>query len=760
MAPTVQTIADLTTRTRVTTGDIPPPLVGATTTVIGNQMFVFAGRLVTTRRMTNDMYVLNLDTLEWTRFIPPPGADRPPRPRYFHSANVYGNRLVVFGGMGYSRSSEDGLCALDDVCTFDVTKMEWRYGTIAPTLYNARARYAHLSSVSGNLLVIVGGQDMNNQYIPEINVFDIEKWEWIQVRPLSKQCGAYRSVCVSADLPVGLLENDTSSAIDYGFSNGDDVTTPTSATSGKRQDSLKNGKQTNNVVNNAANYRMSYTPAATATLKDPHSPIFLYSNYNFTDVKRELQVFTPPLQTSHMQMQDRSNEMSGTTLPPGLRFPSGHMLGYHMILAGTYLTPQQQAFQLWSLNVSSLIWTKMETGGSLSTGSWNRGVLHEARNQFLVFGNRDRSLLDDYNHRQTNFEHVVVINTECFGIYQPPKASFAPVAQEMGLSMLNDTGMADFEVLTRDGVTIPVNSMILAQRWPYFRKLLEATKEDIEIEEEPTLNQRALADPEDQTTSPVTRRKVSLSPSRRTMLLPEPYSIVFALLQFFYADNLLTAQQHQPNILAQLLILSDMYSISRLKKLASHALHQMLTLSTASLIYETAALSNEHPLQVRALKVMINAKKAMAMQAAAANGQSSTNPKPNNLNLSMLSNLPSRSMTPMLNSGLITPSTPSQGHHSESSTSFFDFPAVTQSPPTPLASPPPQPGSLFSLSSSKAKSPPASPASKNSNKEKDSDSMSIGTKKSKPMSPSERRKAQEKLLTNYGPSTFSFGSGF
>jgi hypothetical protein len=204
-----------------------------------------------------------------------------------------------------------------------------------------------------------------------------------------------------------------------------------------------------------------------------------------------------------------------------------------------------------------------------------------------------------------------------------------------------------------------------------------------------------------------------------------------------------------------------MYSISRLKKLASHALHQMLTLSTASLIYETAALSNEHPLQVRALKVMINAKKAMAMQAAAAaNGQSSTNPKPNNLNLSMLSNLPSRSMTPMLNSGLITPSTPSQGHHSESSTSFFDFPTVAQSPPTPLASPPPQPGSLFSLSSSKAKSPPASPASKNSKKEKDSDSMSIGTKKSKPMSPADRRKAQEKLLTNYGPSAFTFGGGF
>ncbi|KAJ2964782.1 hypothetical protein NQZ79_g324 [Umbelopsis isabellina] len=728
MAPAMQTIADLTTRTRATTGDIPPPLVGATTTVIGNEMLVFAGRLVTTRRMTNDMYVLNLDTMVWTRFIPPPGAERPPRPRYFHSANVHNNQLVVFGGMGYSRSSEDGLCALDDVCIFDVSKMEWRYGTIAPTLYNARARYAHLSSVSGNLLVIVGGQDMNNQYIPEINVFDIEKWEWIQVRPLSKQCGAYRSICVSADLPAGFTDNDE--VADYGFGNED----PSKGATGKRQDSLPK-------LMDQANYRMSYNPAATPSTSS-HSPIFLYSNYNFTDVKRELQVFLPPMQTAQFQIQDRSTEMSGSALPPGLRFPTAQMLGYHMILAGTYLTPQKQAFQLWSLNVSNLIWTKMETGATLSVGSWNRGVLYEAQNQFLVFGNRDRSLLDDYNHRQINFEHVVVINTECFGIYQPPKPSFAPIAQEMGLSMLNDPSLSDFEIATRDGITIPVNSMIISRRWPYFKNIIEGSKEDLEIED----HSKQARNSSDQEVQPVMRKKVSLSPSKRTMLIPEPYSVVFALLQFLYADNLLTAQQHQPIVLAQLLILSDMYSIPRLKELASHALHQMLTLSTATLIYETAALSNAHALQVRALKVMINAKKAMSLSVA--NGQ-----KPTGLNLSMPLNQFARSATPMLNTGLTTPSTPSFSQKEGSN--YFEFPAVTQ-PPTP-ASPPPQPGSLFSLSSGKPKTPPASPAPKKpaSTKEKDSDSISVG-KKSKSQVAADRRKAQEKLLAQYGPSSFSF----
>src|SRR4051812_15134927 len=131
----IQSIADLTSQTRVTTGDIPPPLVGASTSVIATKLYLFGGRLVSSRRMTNDLYVLDLDTFHWTRQVPPPDSEKPPKPRYFHSANSYKNQLVVFGGMGHSRSSADGLCVLDDVSVLDLETMNWIIPEIQPSLY-------------------------------------------------------------------------------------------------------------------------------------------------------------------------------------------------------------------------------------------------------------------------------------------------------------------------------------------------------------------------------------------------------------------------------------------------------------------------------------------------------------------------------------------------------------------------------------------------------------------------------------------------
>ncbi|CAJ0753349.1 13873_t:CDS:1, partial [Entrophospora sp. SA101] len=63
----LQSIADLTASTRLTTGDIPPPLVGSSTTVVGTCLYIFAGRLVSTRKMTNDIYLLDLETFVWTK---------------------------------------------------------------------------------------------------------------------------------------------------------------------------------------------------------------------------------------------------------------------------------------------------------------------------------------------------------------------------------------------------------------------------------------------------------------------------------------------------------------------------------------------------------------------------------------------------------------------------------------------------------------------------------------------------------------------
>lgn len=585
----MQSISGIITQTHLTSGEIPPPLVGASVTVVDDRVFVFAGRLVTSRKMTNYMYVLDLNTLEWTRHIPPPDSAKPPKPRYFHSADVYKNSIVVFGGMGYSRMSGDGLCVLDDVSVFDIETMSWRRPNVEPSLFAPRPRYAHLSAVTDDRLIIIGGQDMNNGYLEEINILDMRKWEWVHAKSFNKHVGAYRSIAITAPsgtrLPVMLKEQ-----------------------MGRPLDSMVNDdanlKKTNDGTPAAGgNGRVSLVDQSSGDRSEVEtSPVYLYTNSNFAEVKRELQLLFSPSGASS-SVEDCSSYMTGSAMPPGLRFPTGHTLGHHLILAGTYLSPQSHSFSVWTLDLGTLTWSRIETGAVFSTGSWNRGVLHERTNRFLVFGHRARNLLEDYNHRQVNFNHVAMIDMEAFGVYRLPKPTCSTLAQEMGLSLLNEPAVCDFRIITNENQAIPVNSAVLCQRWPYFARLMEGNRDVVHpagsAEDEPAATER---------------QRMTSALKSHSMTFPYPYAVVIALLQFLYTDNLLTAQQYQPHILSQLLLLADMYELPRLQELATHALHQMLNMSTAPLIFETAALSHQTSLQVRALKMMIAAKRMIQQQ--------------------------------------------------------------------------------------------------------------------------------------------------
>ncbi|KAI9310270.1 hypothetical protein BX666DRAFT_2009875 [Dichotomocladium elegans] len=589
----MQSISGIITQVRVTSGEIPPPLVGASVTAVGDRVFVFAGRLVTTRKMTNHLYVLDVNTMIWTRHIPPPDSDKPPKPRYFHSATLHSptNTIVMFGGMGHSRASTEGLCVLDDMSLFDLSTMTWKKPNIKPSLFAPRPRYAHLSCITeDDKLVIIGGQDMNNNYLGEINVLDLASWEWIQVKTLEKNVGTYRSIAITmppdARLPTILSASSATAALET--AEKDSVASSSVATD----------------VNN----RLARHPIGNGWGDDyqQQNPIYLYTNHNFADVKRELEIIFSPSSSSSV-VEDCSSFMTGSAMPPGLRFPVGETLGHHLVLAGTYLSPQNQAFTIWSLNLGTLAWSRIETGNVFTSGSWNRSVLHAGSNRLFVFGNRDRNLLEDYNHRQVNFDHIASVDLEVFGVYRLPQSTCSPLAQEMGLSMLNEPAVSDFSIITRENQTIAVNSAVLCQRWPYFAELMKTANQEQPAAPTPA----AGAGGETKTENGSESRRLIKSHS---MIFPYSHAVVVALLQFIYTDSLLTAQQYQPHVLSQLLLLADMYNLSRLRELTIHALHQMLNMSTAPLIFETAALSHQTSLQIRALKMMIAAKKIIQQQ--------------------------------------------------------------------------------------------------------------------------------------------------
>ncbi|KAL2110831.1 hypothetical protein VUR80DRAFT_658 [Thermomyces stellatus] len=487
-----------------TTGREPPALVGATTTILGDKLYVFGGRILSRSRLaplTSDLYELDLIRRHWTKLETT--GDIPP-PRYFHSMCALGDtKLVCYGGMSPATNSASAsvndqqpeMTVMSDIYIYDVHTRKWvfvnapdapegRYAhcaTIAPssatfTSTKASMSALHYNPSSGNPnegrlgvsidgtggaeMIVVGGQDAANHYIEQISVFNLRSLKWTMTQPLGKSCGAYRSV-------VAPLSPSVASRI------------------GKGQGG--NGAQRNEPA-------MGQDGRETAG-----SSMLIYSNYNFLDVKLELQVRSPDGTITE-------KSMSSTYSPPGLRFPNGGVIDTHLVVSGTYLTSSKQEYALWALDLRTLTWSRIDAAGSVfSQGSWNRGVLWSRRNTFVILGNRKRSLVDDYNHRRINFSNVCMVELEAFGFYDNPRktsplsgfvSASSPYAgpglsvarkagstaggrvhsrasEELGEKALALRELADMDILCISGERIPVNSRIIARRWgPYFVQLL------------------------------------------------------------------------------------------------------------------------------------------------------------------------------------------------------------------------------------------------------------------------------------------------
>lgn len=591
-------IANLSSRLHLCAGDVPPPLVGASATLVepshhgqakGAQVYLFGGRLVSSRRMVNTLYLLDLDEMRWSRLTPArkpqtganESSSQQPQPRYFHSADLWQDKIVFFGGMGYSQRPQDSaagapaeeLCVLDELLAFDLTAQQWDYSFDVASQRASRSepssssqldsahpapRYAHLSSLSGDTLSIIGGQNLANQYVESINLFSLSQNRWIGAQRFRKQCGSYRSLAVGAKY----LYKDGERAKCYprakdpldGASSDADAAVPSTAPEGGASADKAGGMVEQNPL------PMSCPSDPTQSL-----PVYLYSNYNFTDVRRELEVLTVradaatitesdrtqlrarsgsnasqesaidvdgPLTPSQadaagaassslgqlVSMQDRSSHMGGVTLPPGLRFPTGAILGPYLLISGTYLANATQSFSIWALHLPTMVWSRIESGSTLSTGSWNRALLWPGKNRLIVVGHKERDLVSDYNHRQTNWDHVVVLELEAWGIYQPPMSAFSEEAVQLGLDKLATTapsamasaqalargaeaaaagsssdasviesqsnaeqpnepldlgGRGDFEIVCSDGLRIGCDRAILEARWPWFRAKMD-----------------------------------------------------------------------------------------------------------------------------------------------------------------------------------------------------------------------------------------------------------------------------------------------
>ncbi|KAH7058987.1 hypothetical protein B0J12DRAFT_708894 [Macrophomina phaseolina] len=639
-----------------TTGREPHPLVGATTTVLGDKLYVFGGRRLSRTRpqLTNDLYELDLVRRHWTKLQTQ--GDIPP-PRYFHSVCTLGDtKLVCYGGMSPAvlpngqptapnqSSAQDNspeVVVMSDIHIYDVNTRTWMK---IDTSDSPQGRYAHCAAIlpssavfastsatlsaiqhnpasanqpnSGSIgidldgtggaeMVVVGGQDSANHYIEQISVFNLRSLKWTATNTLGRSCGAYRSV-------VAPLTTMPASAIGAGGRKGE---TP----SDDDQD---------------------------AENPQSGSSMLIYSNYNFLDVKLELQIRLPDGSLTE-------KPMNGTFSPPGLRFPNGGVIANHFVVSGTFLTSSKQEYALWALDLRNLTWSRIDAGGSIfSQGSWNRGVLWSRRNTFVILGNRKRSLVEDYNHRRINFSNICMVELEAFGLYDNPRRtsptsgyvsvsspgmmqnasdlasggrSLSPAAEELGSMAMGLRELADMEFLAIGGERIPVNSHLVAKRWgPYFNQLLRegAFASDPSSSDAATLrpstgshawrNSSITITPSIRTTStaltatPTIGSASTVTPfdppnadnpnptSRpRTLYLPHTHLTLQALSHYLYTSSLPPPNSTlcTPQILCSLLQLARPYRIDGLLEAVIERLHLRLDGRNTAAIFNAAAMA-------------------------------------------------------------------------------------------------------------------------------------------------------------------------
>jgi N-acetylneuraminic acid mutarotase len=151
-------------------GEIPVPLRAMTCTAVGKKLIVFGGG--DGPAYYNDIYVLDTLNFRWSK--PRISGDRIPSKRRAHTACLYKNGIYVFGGGDGVRALND-VWRLD---VTDTNKMSWKLispptTTSADDNTKPKARGYHTANIVGSKLIIFGGSD-GGECFRDVWVFDIE----------------------------------------------------------------------------------------------------------------------------------------------------------------------------------------------------------------------------------------------------------------------------------------------------------------------------------------------------------------------------------------------------------------------------------------------------------------------------------------------------------------------------------------------------------------------------------------------------------
>lgn len=287
--------------------------------------------------------------------------------------------------------------AVNEIIIWDTVKREWEtpHMSCVAGLEFPLPRFAHSAALSSatlptspfsprssvtssSRLTVVGGQTDKGTYIRSLSTLDLDTMTWIFHLPFARRSGAYRSLVISPNLYLS----------------------PQSTDSGSREGFIQLDPSGNP-------FQLVNLPSSAIPPTFP--PILVYNSGEFEKPHRHLdliEIRPDPLATTVRELEMSSHP----SLPCGIRFPSGGILGRHLLVSGLSLSETTGQFVLWAADLgdsgistvdSKPLWREITMEGALHGGSWNQAVIW--KNNLVVLGSRERDMAEDYAVRRVSY---------------------------------------------------------------------------------------------------------------------------------------------------------------------------------------------------------------------------------------------------------------------------------------------------------------------------------------------------------------------
>ncbi|KAL0094850.1 hypothetical protein F4703DRAFT_1726993 [Phycomyces blakesleeanus] len=222
--------------------------------------------------------------------------------------------------------------------------------------------------------------------------------------------------------------------------------------------------------------------------------------------------------------------------------------------------PQIHATGVWTLDLTSMQWQQREMGSRYGVCNWHCFAMGENDTAFYLFGTEEDEPYDYY-------AMALRVDLQELGIVVVPPPQ---LGHDLVNLLASHTG--DFSIsssLNDEKGEVRVHRLVLMARWPHFAALLQSGMEET---------------------------------VQSTLMMPYGLESLQALVIYLYSDSI--DQIRQRGVIADLLVMAQVYELPRLSTLCIRRLHHPMTIDSVSKVYHCAGLAGQPGLQHSALAYM------------------------------------------------------------------------------------------------------------------------------------------------------------